>query len=316
MLLAQLHHKVPSEFEGMEDVLTSSVFGLLKYLPDRVACAFLADLAKIPLQEGSLKLELWPRYPTPLGFRSPAGPAEEDDEPTTRGDTEPDAIIRAGDWLVLMEAKYRSPLDETYNQLGREFAVGYRLAQQKDRQFRLLVVTAHTLQPTPGALDLVTGVRRALEAASAGLGGAAKAMIAAVPDALHWANWQQFYSIFLHASGDKGISENTRRLLEDACQLLALRGLKPYDTRSIVRASVRWESAGLPDGLWRRPLSYRYHLTYSVAAGWEQLLQLDVTALQPLAWRLRIPVSDYDLAAHLKSFQLGSLHPLVWQPFH
>ena len=42
MLLAQLHRKVPSEFEGMEDVLTSSVFALLKYLPSRLACKLMS----------------------------------------------------------------------------------------------------------------------------------------------------------------------------------------------------------------------------------------------------------------------------------
>lgn len=247
MLLAQLHHKVPSEFEGMEDVLTSSALGLLKYLPDQIACALLAEFAAIPSLQGPLQMELWPRYPTPPGFCSPIVTAEWEGEPADRGDTEPDVVITAKDWLVLIEAKYRSPLDETYDQLGREFAVGYRLAQDAGCQFRLLAVTGHTLQPTPAGIDLVTGVQSALTEASAGLGNAATEIIAAVPASLHWTNWQHLYSILSAACGDQDISDNTRRLLEDVCRLLELRALKPYDGHLIASALTRWERVGIPD---------------------------------------------------------------------
>jgi len=106
MLLAQLHHKVPREFEGMEDVLTSSVLGLLKYLPAQVACALLAGFASVPLPRPPLQVELWPRYPTPPGFRSADAALESEAEPASRGDTEPDAVITTPGWLVLVEAKY------------------------------------------------------------------------------------------------------------------------------------------------------------------------------------------------------------------
>lgn len=316
MLLAQLHRKVPSEFEGMEDVLTSSVFGLLKYLPDRIACALLAEFAAIPLPQGPIQLELWPRYPTPPGFRSPAGTAEREGQPPSRGDTEPDAMITTKEWLVLMEAKYRSPLDETYDQLGREFSVGHRLAQDTGRRFRLLVVTGHTLQPTPADLDLVTGVRNALTAASTGLGDVAAEMAAAVPASLHWTNWQQLYSILSKVCGDRQISDSTHRLLEDVCRLLELRGLKPYDNLSIASALTRWERAGIPDEAWSLPAAYRYRTASSVAAGWQQLLRLDTSALHPLAWHLLVLVSDYDLNAHLGCFELSLLRALEWCPFH
>src|SRR5262245_38287177 len=143
MLLAQLHRKVPSQFEGMEDVLTSNIFGLFKYLPDHLAGELLADFAKIAVPPAPLQLQLWPRHPTPPGFHLLAD-LDEPEEFTERGDTEPDVIITTQDWLVLAEAKYRSSLDEEYDQLGREFAIGYRLAKSENRRFRLLVVTAHT----------------------------------------------------------------------------------------------------------------------------------------------------------------------------
>jgi hypothetical protein len=315
MLLAQLERKVPSEFEGMEDVLTSSVFGLLKYLPDQLACELLAECAAIPLPQGPLQLKLWHRYPTPPGFRSPAVTADREEESAIRGATEPDAVIETGDWLVLMEAKYRSPLDTTYDQLGREFAVGYRLAQNAKRRFRLLVITGHTFPPTPAGFDLETGVRNALAAASAGLGDAAAEMITAVPTSLHWTNWQQLYSIMLRACDHQDISGSTRRLLEDVCRLLELRGLKPYDNRPIANVLDRCDRAGIPDDAWSLPVAYRYRLVSSLGAGWEQLLRLDTTTLHPLGWQLQVPSSKYDPVTHLGHFQLGSLRTPVWQPF-
>lgn len=315
MLLAQLHRKVPSDFEGMEDILTSSVFGLLKYLPDRVARTLLAKFAAIPLSQGSIELELWPRHPTPPGFRSPALPTEDEEEPARRGDTEPDAIITAGDWLVLMEAKYRSPLGEDYDQLGREFAVGYRLAQDEGYLFRLLVVTGQTLRPRPAGIDLVTGVQNALTAASAGLGDAAQEMIAAVPDSLRWTNWQRLYGILLAAHNNQDHPHHIRQLLGDVCQLLELRGLKPYDGRPMAEALARWEGAGIPDEAWSLPAAYRYRTASYASVGWQQLLRLDTATLHPLAWHLHTLVSKYDLV-QLGRFQLDSLSTPVWQPFH
>lgn len=83
MLLAQLHHKVPRGFEGMEDVLTSRVFALLRYLPHplapyllgRWACALLPP---DPLQPDASRVDFWPRYPTPavkIWPLAPSGPA-------------------------------------------------------------------------------------------------------------------------------------------------------------------------------------------------------------------------------------------------
>jgi hypothetical protein len=48
MLSARLRHKVPREFEGMEDVLTSSVFALLRTLPRCLASYLLTKWADVP----------------------------------------------------------------------------------------------------------------------------------------------------------------------------------------------------------------------------------------------------------------------------
>ena len=312
MLLAQLHRKVPSEFEGMEDVLTSCVFGLFKYLPVEVARSYLAEWARIPSLRGPLQVDVWPRYPTPPGFQRPGVLAEEDEDPAIRGDTEPDVLITTREWLILIEAKYRSPLDKHFDQLGREFAVGHQLAKETGRRLRLLVVTGHTLQPLPGGVDLVTGLRSALSAASGSLGDTASDMIAAARESLHWTNWQQLYTILAKASCDRDTSGSTRLLLADLCQLLELRGLKPFDDRALVAALARWEEAAIPNELWFVPFDYSYRLPSSVSWGWEQLLLMDLSALGPPAWHPEISRSDYDLGTHLGRFDLQALRTPLW----
>ncbi len=277
MLLAQLHRKVPSEFEGMEDVLTSNTFGLFRYLPTQLACELLAEFADIPLPQDPPNLKLWPRYPTPPGFRGLIDTAKAEVS-IKRGDTEPDVVITTEDWLILVEAKYRSPLDDAYDQLGREFVIGYQLAQVENRHFKLLVVTAHAQQPTPAGIDLKAGLKNALAAASTGLGDEAAEMIAAVPTSLCWSNWQHLYKILLTTHDKSNTPNNVQRLLEDVCLLLELRGLKPYDSRPMVRALDKWTEAGIPDELWSLPVAY------------------------------------YNLVTHLGDFQLDSLSDLEWRP--
>jgi hypothetical protein len=314
MLLAQLHGKVPREFDGMEDVLTSSAFGLLKYLPEPLACRILSECAALPVEGGPFELDLWPRYPTPPGFASPNDTTGSEDELAARGNTEPDAQIVTGDWYILMEAKYRSPLDDAYDQLGREYAIGYRLARKRGLKFRLLVITAHTLEPKPGGVDLVTGLQRALQSAGLGLGEAASEMAQAVPGALHWTNWQRFYSIFSQYCNSADTPAHIRKLLADTCRLFELRSVRPYDTRSLVNVMGRWERSVIPGEAWLSPIAYRYRTIVSVAAGWEQLLRLDTSDLEPLAWRLRTAVGGYDLAEYLQPFELGDLGTLCWHP--
>lgn len=97
MLSAQLNRKVPFEFEGLEDVLTSSVFTLPRYLRAQLAGRLMTQWAEIPKQQQP-EVEFWPRYATPSGFHTLIG----EDRPD-RGDTEPDVVIRTQEWLVLVD---------------------------------------------------------------------------------------------------------------------------------------------------------------------------------------------------------------------
>jgi hypothetical protein len=314
MLSAQLHHKVPIEFEGMEDVLTSSVFALLRYLPPDLACLLLTNWADIPLQQAAPEVRSWPRHSTPAGFGVFLD-ATEHEQPLDRGDSEPDVIVRTEEWLVLVEVKYRSHLDEAYDQLGREFAIGYHLAGMERRCFRLLVVTANVLPPRPAGVDLASGVQRALRTVRAAGGAVTEEMIASVPDALRWVGWQQVYTTLSQESWRPNVAEHCGRLLEDTRQLLELRGLKPYGSQPLADAMRQWRSSGIPDEAWGLPIPYRYRTTASLAAGWRALLRLDATDLHPLAWRLELPSSRYDPLAHLADFRLDALQTSAWQPY-
>jgi hypothetical protein len=278
MLQAQIHHKVPRDFEGMEDVLTSSTIGLLSYLPGALAAAVVAELAQIPVADVAIGVELWPSHATPPGFRRSAHPDDDSEEgDSARGDTEPDAVIRCGGWLVMLEAKYHSPLDEEYNQLGREFAIGFNEARRNGLHPGLLVLTAHILPPTPGGVSLVEGVQRALENTE---GAAPVDMVAAVPDSLRWANWQRFYGILKRKASDPGHEPHTRRLLEDACKILELHGLVPYDGAGIEEAMLKWQSSGIPGEAWASPLVYRSRTMASL-----QLEDFELSSLQPIEWQ-------------------------------
>jgi hypothetical protein len=314
MLLAQLHRKVPSEFEGMEDVLTSSVFGVFKYLPQELARTSLAEWAEIPSLESPILVELWPRCPTPPGFVRPGELTEEDEDPASRGDTEPDVVITSEEWLILVEAKYRSPLDEYFDQLGREFVIGRQLARETERRFRMLVVTGHTLRPTPAGVDLASGLASVLRSASAEVGATSKDVIGDVEDSLRWTSWQRLYVILSATCRERTMPDGARSLIGDLCDLLELRGLKPYDEQPLISALTRWEEGAMSDEPWSVSFNYSYGLPFSVASGWEQLLPMDSSALGAPIWHPEISRSDYSLGIHLGGFDLESLRAASWSP--
>ena len=105
-----------------------------------------------------------------------------------------------------------------------------------------------------------------------------------------------------------------RRLLEDVCKLLEMRGLKPYDSRLVAKALEQWKEAAIPDGVWLMPLLYRYRTAHSLPLGWERVHQLDTASLDSLAWQFSTQVSEYALIEQLDGFQLDtiSLDLLAW----
>jgi len=127
MYLAELHGKLPSRFERMEDILTSNVFSFFKYSRRDI---FL---------KGYLEL---------LGFEvsiDDVNNAEFVFWPQLEKKTEPDLVIRVGNYYILIESKYCSDFNEglikTDSQLLREIEAGKLDAKNYNLEFYLIAIT-------------------------------------------------------------------------------------------------------------------------------------------------------------------------------
>jgi len=127
MYLAELHGKLSSRVERMEDILTSNVFSFFKYSSRDI---FLKN------------------YLNKLGFNISDQEAEEAEFnfwPIFEDGTEPDLVIIVGNYYLLIEAKYFSGFgkktENTDNQLIREIKGGQLEAKNYNKKFNLIAIT-------------------------------------------------------------------------------------------------------------------------------------------------------------------------------
>jgi len=204
MLRAELHGKLPRDARRLEDLLTSYVFGYLELADRQVLRQYLGDVLGIEISRAeaeAAEFTFWPIY--------------------TDG-TEPDLVIEAGDWYLLVEAKLHSGFgqdrgDEEKNQLRRELRGGSAAAEFAGRTFRLVTITAEPFCD-PRRYDDIRGndVDRWL-----------------------WTNWQRFTE-FLDGmnAGDRG------RHGEQLRAVLYKRGLRGFRGFSLLE-----EAPAAPDTL-------------------------------------------------------------------
>ena len=128
MYLAELHGKLSSRAERMEDILTSNVFSFFKYSSRDI---FLKG------------------YLNKLGINISDQEAEEAEFrfwPVFEDGTEPDLVIIVGNYYLLIEAKYFSGFFEgtkkDEHQLLRELKNGKLEAKNYDKEFNLIAITA------------------------------------------------------------------------------------------------------------------------------------------------------------------------------
>ena len=128
MYLAELHGKLSSKIERMEDVLTSNVFSFFKYSDREVFLKGYLDTLGYGVSEQEAKdaeFIFWHRF---------------------EDNTEPDLVIKVGGFYLLFEAKYFSGFAEgsevTDAQLLREIAGGQFEADSSSREFKLIAITA------------------------------------------------------------------------------------------------------------------------------------------------------------------------------
>lgn len=151
MLMALLRGKLSRDQENMEDILTSNVFGVLKYLPPgNVLVPF---LSKASLPEGK-----WPLADLPADVKVEYEFWPWLEESGCDG-CEPDVLIRIAcsdgkKILVLIEAKYRSSKsseedegERPNDQLAREWDNLSRLAARESAKPVLIYLTADVRCP-------------------------------------------------------------------------------------------------------------------------------------------------------------------------
>jgi len=129
MYLAELHGKLPSKIERMEDILTSNVFSFFKYSNRQIFLkGYLKQLGVIVSDQEANDAEFifWPRF-------------EEN--------TEPDLVIIVGDYYLVIEAKYYSGFieesEKSKAQLVREIEGGKLEASNLGKNLKLILITKH-----------------------------------------------------------------------------------------------------------------------------------------------------------------------------
>ena len=128
--------------ESREDLLTSDVFGSMKYLPRRPylesvlklvaernprSLSFRQHLPALLAELDKMKFQFWHGYPTPAGFKE-------------GGMTEPDVVLETSDTFLVIEAKLGSGVGT--QQIERELAVALDQSGDSRQAFVLLVTTS------------------------------------------------------------------------------------------------------------------------------------------------------------------------------
>jgi len=206
MLQAMIHGKLTREEEGLEDLLTSNTFGLMKYLPPKAVLLPFLSLARDPLRDrslaswlqGAVKVEsfrFWNSLEHPDCFRC-----------------EPDVHIvflhddGAKTW-VLIEAKYRSgksseaveDTERPNDQLACEFDNLKSISQQKG-------ITRHALVYL--TTDYTCPEKELQESADE-----YERKRGSIPN-LYWLSWRMLYDVLESADySDNGMIEDLKKLL-------------------------------------------------------------------------------------------------------
>ncbi|MDO8567437.1 MAG: hypothetical protein Q7R57_01830 [Dehalococcoidales bacterium] len=225
MFIAQLHNKLSRPEQDMEDLLTSNVFGVWRYLPVEIAqiglLRFLKTACRLDQAEfhgpdkiKTLSVKFWPWIK----------------EGDAKG-AEPDVLIEmvSSDqrkWLLLIESKYLSPKSSSADpldphptdQLAREMQNLRRVAStQKFDEYALIYVTAHTQIPKNDFSQAISELET-----KTGQGDS---------DKFYWTTWRMLPSIISDSINLCG--EPYATLLGDLREIICRMGLSFFNGMSI-----------------------------------------------------------------------------------
>lgn len=265
MLLAQVRSKVGSMFNcpsceadislgtGIEDALTSHVFGILRHLPARRATLPLLRGVGLDVEVADEPgVELWP-------FGSVRLVRVGESELVDLG-VEPDATIDGRNALVTVEAKLGSKLGADPLQLPKQ--VVYSAAASPGRPWWLLCITTDSVEPSHHSFRvehgrLVLGDLAPLANAVASYFDAIASihpsytwpLAADVLTCVRWTSWKAVARILKGAAGEEGIETWAASALNDLYALLQLQGIVTPEFQGF-----RFERRVLPAGIspiWR-----------------------------------------------------------------
>lgn len=187
MYLAEIRGKLSGKIENSEDILTSNVFSFFKYANRQLFLKrFLANNLRIHVSDEdaeNAEFLFWPRY-------------------TDR--TEPDLVLIVGKYYLLIEAKFQSPID--WEQLLREYENGSFEANNLDKEFYLIALTADYLKP-----EQFQPVRIKLHFSN-----------------FRWINWQQIMHFLLETLEQEGLPSTIWLFCQDLCELLEGKNLHSF----------------------------------------------------------------------------------------
>ena len=216
MFAAQIRNKLTRSEEDMEDLLTSNVFGIWRYMPPQVGLLQFLQTAKrldkvSPFRLNSIvtaDLQFWPWL------------QEGDDK-----GAEPDVLIEMSTydqqkWLVLIESKYLSGKSslptskkeslQPTDQLAREMYNLRRKAQRESfTEYALIYVTAHTIMPKSDIQEAIDELTEKTGDGSA--------------DHFYWTTWRILPKVFTEVMGT--CEKVNATILADLCLIIKQLGL-------------------------------------------------------------------------------------------
>jgi hypothetical protein len=261
----------PEAAVAIEDALTSSTFGALRWLRPELGLLSILRLLELPYNASDAPtVSLWP------WDRVPVVSVGEEAEMVEVG-CEPDAVIDLpGQGLVLVEVKLGAVLGADPLQLPKEAVFAHRLAH--GRPWRLLCITTGTTAPRiqgfrlDGDRLVLTDRLPLADAVASYFSAVARQNATAtswpssseVKAAVRWLPWSSLGALFATARAKFAAAPHEHALLDDVVALLRRRGLMRAEFHGFELTSVRplkW-SAGL---LWRRSAKPLWHIQAKVS---------------------------------------------------
>lgn len=219
-MIYELHGKIPqnSSFIYSEDVLTSTIFGNLRYLKSPLLLNDFLSKAKNSASDnfsfefsGNLKISFWKKFTQKSTFQI----------------NEPDLVLEDENQVLIIECKYHSPLDENYspdynqymNQLLRYSSIlDEYYPNKKNRNIIFLTLKDYDVE------ELFEKTEKKL---SKDIG-------------LFWLRWEELFSClnkYLENVSDDG----EKTLIMDLKDFLIKRQLKFFSGITIPRDSYSWK---------------------------------------------------------------------------